>query len=169
MSKAGRLKQEKKLRREKRKKRKEKEIDVLERDQKKLREAVEKDRKNIIIGETTPGRLKISEIVNKMIEPLLEGLETEEEIRATYRMGILAWNAAILQSRDGEGSLRSTVPGIYEQLGEEASEEFDNLIQYKIDYYSEYNEFILDHILSIENGKVYLSVVFDRSQSDKIG
>ncbi len=167
MSKAGRLKQEKKQRREKRKKRKEKEINILERDQKKLRKSAEEDGARLIDRSEFGDAGKISEMVGEMVEPLLENARNEDDIRTIFYLGMLAWNAAIMRAVKGEDYLKAMLSDLYKELGYEISGDINRLIQYKIDNFSEYYEFIVNHTLSVENGQIYFSVAASEVEHDE--
>lgn len=104
-----------------------------------------------------PGQEKMSEVLVRFVEPYAQFAETEEDYQRLYSVAALAWNAALLSTRE-----RSTLYDLIHQsmpLAQDKAELIiDELIHRKERYFAEYSRGIIHYEVKMIGDDVHLTV-----------
>jgi len=106
-----------------------------------------------------PGEEKMSEVLVRFVEPYAQYACTETDYRALYSVAALAWNAALLPSKD-----RSSLDDmIHKALSSPAFEKdtkliINELIHRKERYFAEYSKMIMHYEVKMMGDKVHVAV-----------
>jgi len=98
----------------------------------------------------TQGR-KISDVVSKMIKPLLDEAETFEEKQNVIGLGVMAWNLGVIKVNNGEKELKKELKVLGKKIPKDIIKVLLEYSEVKCEKYSEYNELIIDYELTKRN------------------
>jgi hypothetical protein len=132
----------------------------LEKDKKVLRESAQKDGVTIVDRSALGRKEKISSLLLDMIKPMIPMSKDEEDLRGIISMGVVAWNCGIIKSTRGEKELNKVLKSFKSQESQENKKLLDEYIQLKCEKYGQYNDFITNFEISIEDdGRLNFTVL----------
>jgi len=100
----------------------------------------------------------MSEVLLEFVQPYLELAETEEEMEMILFVGTVAWNAALLSSRE-RGEIFDTATQCVSPPQEEARLMINDLIHRKQRYFADIKRAIFDCQLTMTEEGPHVSVV----------
>lgn len=113
-----------------------------------------------------PGQDKMSKILLEFVQPFVEALDPKYETiwEKIINLGVIAWNCTLLEPVQSQEMIEDTLNRIfplnYDTKGREKMANLLNLmIDFKKEYYSEYNRFIYDYQIQDKGDTLNLSVI----------
>lgn len=103
--------------------------------------------------------IKMSEVLLEFLEPYTEGLEGEEQWNGALKLGVIAWNAALLPPhafKEGLGQTLTTFPG---SEGEKIAALLKEMVRRKLSFFAHDRRFIVEYLYTERNDGPFLSVV----------
>jgi hypothetical protein len=109
-----------------------------------------------IITTINKGKVKYSEVLKTFVSPIIDELDDISIVRSKYMLGAFAWNAAILKSENDE-TFRLAKKEILDMTADvpEIEPLFDEMVNTKLEDFSEYTFIIADFEIKKMRGKDY--------------
>lgn len=119
-------------------------VEISATDGKKIFENVKKQATVHELGEKTPHKDNLSEIIMAFIKDELEARTEQDEQREVINAGISCWNIACTEDeQEMEKQLQNTLSKI--PISAELEQSMRKLIERKVKHYSQYKYFIMDY------------------------
>ncbi len=107
-----------------------------------------------------PGVDKMSDVLFSFIEPYYDDTETTEDMHALIRIGILAWNTALLPPEKQKESLQKMGQSVPVAAYYDFYTPISELVERKNKYFAGYTRTIFDYeLVEYRDGSYYISVV----------
>ncbi len=117
------------------------------------------------------GHEKMSDILNKFIEPYLRTANNIDQHKSLLMMGAIAWNASLLSSDEQEEMIGSATSEMLANAPAEIQEDIQSIIKELIDrknkYFGSIKRFIVDYTLRDTGRDYHLSVVSSLIDSEE--
>jgi hypothetical protein len=101
---------------------------------------------------------KVSALVIEMVQPMLDDANDLEEIREILVMGIIAWNCGILRDTGLEAELSEVFRKLKAREYLYERKLLDEYIDIKCTKFKAYDDFIIGHEFSVDEGKFKFTV-----------
>lgn len=132
----------------------------LEKDKKLLMESAKEDGFKIVERSALGRKEKISTLLLDLVKPLIYEAQDEEDLRGIISLGAVAWNCGIIKTTRGENELKNVLKSFKSQNNLENKKLLDEYIQLKCEKYGQFNDFITNFEISIEDdGKLNFTVL----------
>jgi hypothetical protein len=105
-----------------------------------------------------PGLEKMSEVILRFAEPLLDEAKTDKELKRAVEVAIIAWNTSLFPEEKQIAAIKEMADSIPEQSGDFTSIMYF-LVERRKKYFSEYyDRMIVSHHVSVSNANISLDV-----------
>ena len=103
--------------------------------------------------------MKMSEVLLVFLEPYTKGMEGEKQWNAALRLGVIAWNAALLPPHAFKEGLDNTLTTFPDAEGEKIVALLKQMVLRKLSFFAHDKRFIVEYHYSERKDGPFLSVV----------